>query len=774
MPHSERDPRAARAEATDRWLRRLWRPAVSCAGLAESGGLALAAVGSHARREAGPHSDLDLVLLYDDGCLDRSGRPIGVDDADLAALAEALWYPIWDQGRRLDHSVRSVGQCRGVAADDLPALVGLLDLRTIAGDGDVVDRTRTLVAHDWRSAARGRLGLVLDAVRARHARFGDLATMTDPDLKECAGGIRDMAVLRALTAAWLADRPHGDLDTAYRRLLEVRDAVHEVTGRGRDRLLRQDAPAVAERLALGGPGELAERVADAARTMSAGLETTVRRATQSQRARVRQGPGSGTARLTPLGFGVYRHDGEVVVGGIPARTGDPLLGLRAAGMAAARGLTLSPATVGALADHPVPAFPWGTAARELFGCLLAAGPGLGPVWEPLARAGVIDRWLPCWSSVRGVLQISAVHRHTVDRHQLETVACCAVLLPRVSRPDLLLVAALLHDIGKTSANRAELADHGELGAPVAGQAARDLGFDAADAAVIEVLVRRHLVLAELATARDPRDPATIEDLLTAVDSDPLALELLWALTEADARATGGPAWSTARRAAIAALARTAQRLLSRRLPPALPLPDSTPPPPGLLGAVTGDGPQVRLEPSVTAGAVYALVTAAADRAGLFADIAALLAAAGLQVRAAELATTDGIAHDRWEVDPVDAARPDPGALTRRLRRLEAGDRAVLRGMATRPVVVDRLEWLTDAGSPSPAGAAATIVQLRAADSPAVLAAVGAAFVRAGVVVRSARIRTYAGRRVDSFALTTRAGAPLRATDRAALEQVLPG
>lgn len=165
----------------------------------------------------------------------------------------------------------------------------------------MVDRARTLVAHDWRSAARGRLGLVLDAVRARHARFGDLATMTDPDLKECAGGIRDMAVLRALTAAWLADRPHGDLDTAYRRLLEVRDAVHEVTGRGRDRLLRR-CPRGRRTPGARPEAALAERVADAARTMSAGLETTVRRATQSQRARVRQGPGSGTARLTPLGF----------------------------------------------------------------------------------------------------------------------------------------------------------------------------------------------------------------------------------------------------------------------------------------------------------------------------------------------------------------------------------------------------------------------------------------------------------------------------------------
>lgn len=771
--------RAARADATDDWLRGLWRSAAADRFRGEgAAAIALAAVGSHARREAGPHSDLDLVLLVRDDARDAGGAGDRTRDGvptpdELAGLADRLWYPIWDAGRRLDHSVRSVSDCRGVAAQDLPALVGLLDLRPVAGDHQLTEATRSLVARDWRAAARRRLEEVVCAVRARHARFGDLATMTDPDLKECRGGLRDMAVLRALTAAWLADRPHGDVDAAYALLLDVRDAVHEVTGRGRDRLVRQDIPAVAERLGMAGGAELSQTLGAAARAMAHALEVTVRRAEQAQRARRPRGAGQRSPRLTSLGFGVYRHEGEVVVGGKPARTGDPLLGPRAATAAARAGLRLSPATVDTLAAHPVPEAPWGAQARELFAEFLAAGPGLVPVWEDLVEAGVVERWLPCWSIVRGVPQVSAVHRHTVDRHQLEAVVHCASLLADVTRPDLLVVAALLHDVGKPLTREGE--GHAALGEPVAVTAAVGLGFAEADAATIGLLVRGHLRLAELATARDPLDPATVEEVLDAVDSRPDVLELLYALTMADAAATGGPAWSSSRRVAVKALADTAGRLLARRSPPPEPLRVPAPPPEGSRCAVARDGPHVRVEPAGVArrpGDPVVLHTYAADRLGLFADLAALLSAAGLQVRSAELATTRGLAHDRWEVLPAEAAPPDESVLTRRLRRLEAGDRAVLRGLTAPAVAVDRLDWVSAVSGADASAEAATLVQVRAPDAPGLLHAIGTSFGRAGVDVRRAEIVTRAGRCLDTFALTTPSGAPLGQADRAAVQRAL--
>ena len=127
------------------WLTQLWDEA---SGGRHLPGVALAAVGSLARRDGGPLSDYDLVLLH-------QTRALGA--ADLTALADRLWYPIWDQGVKLDHSVRTVNQCRTVAGADLSAAVGLLDITFVAGEEDVVNAAKSTVAHDWRANARTRL-----------------------------------------------------------------------------------------------------------------------------------------------------------------------------------------------------------------------------------------------------------------------------------------------------------------------------------------------------------------------------------------------------------------------------------------------------------------------------------------------------------------------------------------------------------------------------------------------------------------------------------------
>jgi len=288
--------RAEVATLTGEWLADVWARAL--AGRRPQG-VALAAVGSLARRDGGPLSDVDLVLLHD-------GRSLGGEE--LRALADRVWYPVWDAGVRLDHSVRTVGQCRAVASGDLTAAVGLLDLECVAGDPEVVAGARATLTHDWRANARGRLPQLVEAVRARHRRHGDLAQGLEPDLKEAHGGLRDMAVLRALAAAWLTDRPHGAVDEAYAALLDVRDALHVVTGRGRDRLTRQDHDAVAALLGHHDADDLLTGLSAAGRTIAYALDGTVRRAGQSQRARtLRVGPRR--PRLRPQGFGVgYRWD----------------------------------------------------------------------------------------------------------------------------------------------------------------------------------------------------------------------------------------------------------------------------------------------------------------------------------------------------------------------------------------------------------------------------------------------------------------------------------
>lgn len=735
------------------WLQELWQQA--CGGRRYPG-VALAAVGSLARGDGGPLSDYDLVLAH---------HPRSLGASELADFADRLWYPIWDAGVRLDHSVRTVAECRSIASRDLSAAIGLLDLTLVAGDADVVSAARSTVAHDWRANARTRLAEVHDSVLSRHRRQGDLAHLSEPDLKESRGGLRDMTVLRALTAAWLTDRPHGEVDVAHARLLDVRDAIHVVSGRGRDRLTRDDQDACAALLGFSDTDDLRTEVSSSARVISYAVDTTLRRAMQSQRARtLRVGPRR--PQLTPLGYGLYRHDGEAVLGPSADPSGDPVLPLRAALVAARAGLPLSPTTVRNLAES-APALPdvWPPVARDLFADLLATGPGLVAVWEGLDLAGVIEQWMPEWTAVRSRPQRNAVHRHTVDRHLIETVVTAAGLVRDVARPDLLVLAALLHDIGKVAGAR----DHSVTGAGIADRVLRRLGLDDGDRLLVVSLVREHLTLVELATRRDHDDPATIAVLAEAVDGSVATLDLLRALTEADAAAVGPKAWSDWRAGLVNGLHRTARASLVRSY--GVPAPRALEP--EQARSATSDE-LTRLasgEPSVTvdsqAGA-HRIEIVDRDRAGLFADTAGLLSAQGWLVRSASVRTVDGLAVNQWWVESPDGGTPQPAAISRDLVRIAAGDRSVLgrrRRLAAGSLGAARALVVSSASD------TATVIEVRATDRFGLLQDLGMTLARASLSVRSAHIATHAGQTLDTFYVTEYGGArlaPARAAQAVAM------
>ncbi|TWE13148.1 [protein-PII] uridylyltransferase [Rudaeicoccus suwonensis] len=723
----------------------LWDAAVPDAGR-EQTGVALAAVGSLARGDSGPLSDYDLVLVHD-------GRTLNT--ADVTALADRIWYPIWDTGVRLDHSVRTLGECRAVASGDLAAAVGLLDMEWIAGDPILVAGVRQSIAHDWRANARKRLPELGESLQQRHERHGSLADTIEPDLKEGSGGLRDMAVLRALTAAWLTDRPHGQVDVAYDELLDVRDALHVATGRGRDRLGREDQDAVAALLGKPDSDALLTGVVESARVISFALEGTLRRASQSQRARtLRVGPRRPV--LAPLGYGLYQHDGEVVLGPRFNPTGSQLLLLRAARVAARRGLPLAPTTVVNLTSdlQPLPT-PWPGEIRDAFVDLLATGPGLVQVWEALDQAGVIGQWIPEWRAVRSRPQRNAVHRHTVDRHIIETVVQACRLRGDVARADLLLIAALLHDIGKI----AGVLDHAVEGAPVAANITRRLGFAADDVDVIELLVREHLTLVDSATRRDPQDPQTVQTLVGAVEERPDILELLTALTEADAIAAGPKAWTSWRAGLVADLsARATKALADRRMPRVEPTTSAD----QLSAAALHD---------VAVGAAHVEVVATPsgarieiadrDRLGLFADSAGLLSAYGLVVRSARVRTVDGVALNTWDVESPQGELPATADLVRGIQQLAAGDRSPLRALDRK-----RRESAVDAGLTTRAtvvpGASgdATVIEVRSQDRPGLLRDIGMTFARFTLAVRSAHVATYGGQSLDTFYVTAAGGQPV--------------
>ncbi|MFB7764147.1 [protein-PII] uridylyltransferase [Streptomyces xiamenensis] len=798
--------RAELAQLTDTWLTGLLGPRP------HSPRVALVAVGGYGRGELSPRSDLDLLLLHD-----GTGSA-----AEIAALADRLWYPVWDLGIALDHSVRTLGEAHTTAANDLKVHLGLLDARHIAGDAALTTELRTALLAQWRAQAPARLPALHELGRERARRHGELPFLLEPDLKEARGGLRDATALRAVAASWIADAPRSGLEAARSTLLDIRDALHLTTGRATDRLALEDQDQVAKALGMLDADALLRRVYEAARTISYASDVTWREVgrvlrSRAARPRLRQLLGGRGGRRvnpaeqrTPLAEGVVEVDGEVVLARSARPDRDPVLPLRAAAAAAQAGLPLAMPAVHALAAGaaPLPA-PWPAEAREEFITLLGAGPDTVPVWEALEAGGLIDALLPDWERVRCRPQRNPVHRWTVDRHLVETAVRASALTRRVQRPDLLLVAALLHDIGKGWPG-----DHSVAGETIARDMAARIGFGPADAEVLATLVRHHLLLVETATRRDLADPATIAHVATAVGSTG-TLELLQALTEADALATGPAAWSTWRASLIDDLtARVAAALEEgspspRAVPPRATVaaerlaieafrtqapvlalhtarPDPATPPTGREPGRADAAPSPDLPDGDAAGPEpvgVELVVALPDQPGVLPAVSGVLALHRLTVRSAELSSVDPAGQGevlllQWRVAAAYGSLPQAERLRADLVRTLDGSLDITGRLAEREAAYRRPRRRTPRTPPprvtvAPFGSAlATVIEVRAQDAPGLLHRIGRALEGAGVRVRSAHVSTLGANAVDAFYVTRPTGGPLPAEQAAQLAQDL--
>ena len=706
-------------------------------------GLALVAVGGYGRRELAPHSDLDLVLVH-------------LPEVDAGPVAQTLWYPLWDTGVSLDHSVRGIDEVTAAAAADVRVALGLLDARHVAGDTAVTLRLRSEVLTGWRRGARLGLPRLRDLVAERTARVGELAHVAVPDLKECHGGLRDATALTAMTATWLVDVPHADLDRCRRQLLDVRDVLQGCAGRASDRVAPElwaplahgldlpDAEA-AQRLVRG----LGRRMVHLSRLTWSRVEHVLGDRADDRPAARRQGgsrPAGRGPQLQPLAPGVALASGEVVLdrGADPAA--DPLLVLRAASVAAEQGRMLAPATAARLAARTAPLpEPWPAEARHLLVRLLAAGQGLLPVWETLDETGAWDRLLPEWERIRLLPHASAVHRFTVDRHVVETCVEAAGLIRRVARPDLLLLAAALHDIGKGDHDERGVG-HSVLGAPVAAAVAARMGFTAEDGAVVARLVRHHLLLAETATARDLDDPATTQAVAAAV-LDRESLDLLEALTEADARATSPQAWTAWRAGLVRRLAEQVRGQLAGRAAAPAWREDRVEVP-----AVVREDPDHLQVTSAQSPEGVCVTVVARDRTGIMAAVAGGLGLLRMSVRSARLWTREGVAVSVWDVAEQ---RSDLEVLAQRIGAVLSG--AVDPGARLRlPAPALPPSVLVDAG----ASRQATVLEVRTEDRPGVLWVVCDALARLGLDVRSAHVATVGPQARDVFYVQQPEGGPL--------------
>ncbi len=416
---------AALAEALDTNLRKLFEE------LGPRVPSALVALGSYGRGELCPGSDIDVLLLHD-----ARGRKRN----DVGPLAEQLWYPLWDAGFVTGHGTRTVKESVTLADEDLDALTAFLDARAVAGDERLVEE---LVAKA-RDLARRRAPRVLqqlaDAADRRRVKPGPVAEVLEPDLKEGAGGLRDIQALGWAAYALGAEGLPGLVDrgflaapdlvrllSARDRLLEVRVALQRVTGGRSDRLLLQEQDAVA--------AALDEPDADALVRGLASQAREVAWITRDAWLRFRDhlaGPGARIAhRDRALAEGVARRDGRIVLVGTGPITA--LWALEAAVAAAEMDAPFERASLVRLRGMTDPT--WDVWERAAFLRLLRTGERAIPVFEALDHEGVLVRLVPEWEHVRSRPQRNAYHRFTVDRHLLEVVAECVRLLDAADVPE---------------------------------------------------------------------------------------------------------------------------------------------------------------------------------------------------------------------------------------------------------------------------------------------------------------------------------------------------
>lgn len=723
----------------DSWLSDLFDQAIT-SSKASSQDFALIAVGSYGRQELGPSSDLDLVLIHEEGVIPHQ-------------VAEKMWYPIWDEGVDLDHSVRSIPTAREVAAQDIKAFTGLLDIRCIAGNEDLALELRNFILHDWRANAKKVLPQLSQLVSERRKAHGELFQLLEPNIKESYGGIRDAGILGHLGSTWLVDTPRTQWEVSKNFLLDVRDAMAlSISG---DRLHMQSQSAVAQELGLADPETLLREIYLAGRKIAYTSELTWYRINElldQEKPRIRRlvsgFRGSSGKVREPLAQGVIDTGSEITLARNADLASDPGLLLRVAGESA---LTQKPISPFLFEREVAIRTPWDREMRESFVSLLGSGNGLLATWEALDQYGIIEKWFPEWTILRSAPQFNALHEFTVDRHLIECVVQSQSLVRTVERPDLLLVAAFLHDIGKC-----QNGDHSEIGADMTRVIAPRIAFDSADTEVLERLVLHHLLLPDIATKRDLDDPEVIISVANKV-KDAATLDLLLALSLADSRATGPSLRSQWREGLLKDLARRVRLHLTGegRLLQPVELSEVQ------LRAADHDGLFLEITREDHG---FRITVGAPDQIGLVAKVAGILAMNRLAVRAAKISTVGERAIQEWFVRPLFGDPPAQEILYTDLVRIVAGTFDVESAMTK------RLQPRTsNTNGTSLAKAQVTIervsgtqvvLEVRAPDSPGLLFKIASCIAREGIAVAGAKISTLGVDTVDVFFVKEIGGAEL--------------
>jgi [protein-PII] uridylyltransferase len=704
-----------------------------------SKGLSIAAVGGFGRGELSPGSDLDILILHKHK-----------SDSDLLEVTNALLYPLWDQGFKVDHSVRTLTQNRETAEIDLRVIMGLLDIRLVAGDADLAAAAQSDAINLWRKDTSRYLPELKESMKIRHERSGELAYLLEPDLKEARGGLRDINSIRAIALSGAVVPSIERISIAESTILKIRDSLHTLTGKSKDRLYFQEQDKIAEHLAYSDADSLMADLAKSARSVDYILSSIWH--SVEHRGKDRSSRFLKKIRSSQLSPEISISHQEVSLSIDAPVITDPTLAFKVAAAAAQVGLPLSLDTCIRLGENaPQISTPWPRVARENFISLIGGGHSMIAVWEAYEQEGIITSWFPEWETVSSLPQRNVLHRHTVDRHMVETVLHASALTRMVHRPDLLLFAALFHDIGKGSQE-----DHSERGARLIGPIAARVGFDIADQETLKILVEQHLVLSATATRRDLDDPATIASVLALIP-DIETLELLHALSIADGEATGKAAWSEWKAGLVANLVDRVRGAM---------VDDTIAPQPELTESQKAIAATGELTISVQKREHdYLIDIVIPDRSGLLSLVSGVLNVLRLDVRSARTKTVSECAVTQWVViaDPhapeitEEILEREITLATEDIRSLAERIQGRIRAYATLPTIpvpAPVVETFTDGATD------ATIIEIRTHDRPALLFNIGDVITQCNVDIRSAIVTTLGAEAIDTLYLREFGGGAL--------------
>ncbi|MEZ9563753.1 bifunctional uridylyltransferase/uridylyl-removing protein GlnD [Vibrio artabrorum] len=795
--------------------------------------IALVAVGGYGRGELHPLSDIDILIVSQKTFPPALGEKI----SQFITL-------LWDLKLEVGHAVRTIAECIEIGSDDLTVATNLQESRLLCGSEDTFQELKLKVHSDsfWPSEAFYQAKI--QEQRTRHARYHDTTYNLEPDIKSTPGGLRDIHTL-----SWVARRHFGATsllemskygfltDAEYRELVECQDflwrvrfALHIELRRYDNRLTFAHQAQVAEHLGYTGEGNLGvemmmkefyrtlRRVAELNKMLLKLFDQAIINGGQTQEAEIldndfqRRGsliearkPALFQARPeTILDMFIHIANDSSIEGVSPPT----LRQLRTARRRLNRFL------------HTIPE------ARDKFMALVRHPNALHKAFSLMHKLGVLSAYLPQWSQIVGQMQFDLFHVYTVDEHSIRLLKhinrfgqienhdkhpiCCEVY-PRVQKKEILILAAIFHDIGKGRGG-----DHSEIGAVEAYSFCIEHGLSKPEAKQVSWLVQNHLLMSVTAQRRDIHDPDVIAEFAKKV-RDEESLELLVCLTVADICATNPDLWNSWKRTLLAELFHSTQRALRRGLENPVDVRDRIRHNQQMASALLRkegftarqievlwqrfkadyflrhthkqiawhcehllrledpSQPLVLISKKATRGGTEVFVYCK-DQAALFATVVAELDRRNFNVHDAQvMISKDGHVLDTFIVldqhgEAIDEARHK--AIAKHLLHVLTDGRPTKIKTRRTPRNLQHFKVKTLVEFLPTKSKKHTLMELRALDTPGLLAEVGATFAELDINLHGAKITTIGERAEDLFILTSEAGGRLSEEQEQALRERL--